>query len=179
VTDDEYKEFVARANAGEIAIGLDRATARKFYTDVPLFRIEEETGEKPFFEKAVVSFAIFAAPISLLASAVLAVLAFHWWAALVVPISIIVYFFYSGQSSMPRGKMLGISVLLSLAVGSIFTNIFPSGAISWYCVTGAFSLWCARLVYVAATTFLRAFILRNKRAYELMSEDIRIRDMGM
>jgi hypothetical protein len=140
-----------------------------------LSKIEGETGEAPYFEKMVVWFTFLAAPLALLASFVLSAFAFHWWSALAIPLSIVVYFGFSGQSSMPRGGMLGISVLLALAVGSLFTSLFACPFVPWYFITVTFSLWASRLIYNAATAFLRAFVLRNQRALEFIREHIHIK----
>jgi len=174
MTESEYKTFVEQAYSGAVMIGIDRAVARKFYTDIPLCKIEEETGEAPYFEKMVVWFAFLSAPLALLASFVLSVLAFHWWAVLTIPLSVVVYFGFSGDSSMPRSGMLGISLLFALAIGSAFTDFFSSPFTPWYFITATFSLWALRLLYIAATVFLRIFVLRNQRAFELMGEHIHI-----
>jgi hypothetical protein len=134
MTESEYKTFVEQAYSGALLIGIDRSVARKFYTDIPLSKIQEETGETPYIEKMVVWFAFLTAPIALLASFVLSVFAFHWWAALAIPLSILIYFIFSSKSSMPRGGMLGISVLLALTIGSLFTDFFASPFAPWYFV---------------------------------------------
>ena len=126
MTEDEYKAFVAHAKSGTLLIGIDRAFARRFYTDVPLTRIKEETGEAPYFEKIVVWFAFISAPIALLASFILSVLAFRWWAVLAIPLSAIVYFGFAGDSSRGQTRMLGVSIVLALAIASLFTNFFSS-----------------------------------------------------
>lgn len=176
MTEEEYKGFVAKVNSGEFLIGIDRAIARKFYTDISLVKIEEETGEAPYFEKMVVWFAFLAAPIALFASFALSVLAFRWWAIIAVPLSGVVYFWFSGQSSMPGRGMLGITILLALAVGSLFTEFFTSRFAPWYLFAVVFAFWASRLVYCAATTLLRGFVLRNQRALEFMIEHIHIRE---
>lgn len=176
MTESEYKTFVEQAYSGALMIGIDRSVARKFYTDIPLSKIVEETGEAPYFEKMVVWFAFLSAPISLLGSFVLSVLAFYWWAALAIPLSMLIYSIFSGQSSMPRGGMLGISVLLALAIGSLFTHLFASPFTPWYFAVATFSLWASRLLYSTSTAFLRAFVLRNQRALEFVGEHIHIRE---
>jgi hypothetical protein len=176
MTEDEYKTFVDQAYSGALLIGIDRAVARKFYTDIPLSRIEEKTGEAPYFEKMVIWFAFVTAPAALLASFVLSVIAFQWWAVLAIPISVLVYFIFSGQSSMPGGGMLGFSILLAIAIGTLFTSFFASPLAPWYFIAVTFSLWASRLLYTAATAFLRGFVLRNQRALEFMGEQIHIRE---
>ncbi len=176
MTEQEYKDFVAKAKSGALLIGIDRAIARKFYTDFPLSKIQDETGETPYFEKMVVWFAFLVAPVTLLASFILAVIAFGWWAALAIPLSVAAYFVFSGQSSMPGRGMLGISVLLGLTVANLFTDFFASKFGPWYFIAVVFALWASRLVYCAATTLLRAFVLRNQRALEFMRQHIHVRE---
>ena len=175
---DEYKDLVTKTNSGALLIGIDRAIARKFYTDIPLSKIEAETGEAPYFEKMIVWSAYLAAPIALLTSFVLAVFAFRWWAVLAIPLSIAVYFVYSGQSSMPSRGMLGISLLLALASGILFTDFLNLPFVTWYAFSIVLALWASRLVYCASTALLRAFVSRNIRAFDFMSEHIHMREAG-
>lgn len=175
MTDDEYSQLVSRAQNGTLLIGLDRAIARKFYTDVPLRHVERETGEAPYFEKMVVFVAFLGAPLALAASFILAVLAFGWWAALAIPLSAIAYILFSGQSSMPNRGMVGVTLILALVVAAALLRVFPSEYIAWYFVSLAFSFWAARLVYAAATFLLRAFVLRNKKAFEMVAPHIHAR----
>lgn len=176
MTEGEYKDFVDQAYSGALLIGIDRTVARKFYIDIPLSKIEQQTGEAPYFEKMVVWFAFLSAPIALFASCVLSVLAFHWWAALAIPVSIVLYVAFATLSPVPRFGMLWISLLLGLAVSSLFTGLFSSTFTSWYFIAVTFSLWASRLLYSAATAFLRAFILRNQRALEFMQEHVHVRE---
>ena len=176
MTEDEYKAFVAHANSGTLLIGIDRAFARKFYTDIPLSRIKEKTGEVPHFEKIVVWFAFISAPIALFASFALSALAFRWWTALAIPLSAIVYFVVAAESSRSTSRMLGVSIVLVLAIASLFTNFFSSQFVPWYATAVAFAFWAQRLVYCGATTLLRAFILRNQRALEFTREHIVVKE---
>ena len=125
----------------------------------------------------VVWFAFLSAPIAFLASLVLSVLALRWWAAVAIPFFILAYFVFSGQSSMARRGMLSISILLALAVGSLFAR-FSSQIVCWYLIAVVFALWASRLVYWTAAAFLRAFVLRNQRALEFMSEHIHVKETG-
>lgn len=176
MTDEEYQALVARIQSGSLLIGVDRSMARKLYTDVSLSRIAAETGETPYFEKMVVLGAFVVGPVSLLASFVIAVLAFGWWAALAIPVSIIVYFVFAGASSMPKQGMAGVSVLLALALLGHYSDWFPSDYVAWYAVLVLFAIWNARLVYTAATHFIRAFVVRNRRAYEFLASHIHLRE---
>jgi hypothetical protein len=175
MTDKEYKDLVGQVNSGALLVGVDRAVARRFYTDVSLSRIEEETGEAPYLEKMVIWLAYLTSPISLLASVVLSILAFSWWAVLAIPASVGIYLFWAGQSSMPQRGMLVVSILLAVAIGSLFMPFFTSPFICWYLIAMVYALWSSRLTYCAATTSLLGFVLRNQRAFEYMAEDIRVK----
>jgi len=52
MTEQEHKEIVKLEGQGRLALGIDRAFARKFYTDVPLATIAEKTGGTVYLEKA-------------------------------------------------------------------------------------------------------------------------------
>ncbi len=176
MTDEEYQAMVARIQTGAVLVGVDRAMARKFYTDVPLSRIAEETGEAPYFEKVVVLGAFVGGPLSLLASFIMAVLAFGWWAAVTIPASIIVYALFASASSMPRQGMASVSAVLGFALLGLYLGWFPSNYVGWFTVLVVFALWNARLVYSVATTFIRAFVVRNRRAFEFLMPHIQLRE---
>ena len=75
----EHKEVIELEKQGKLLIGIDRAMAPKFYTNIPISKIQEETGEAPYFEKAIVWFAFLFSPTALIASIVLGFFAFSWW----------------------------------------------------------------------------------------------------
>jgi len=178
MTEDEYRDIVARATSGELLIGVDRAVARKFYTDIPLSKIKEETGEAPYFEKMVTWFAFFSAPLALLASFVLSVFVFRWWSAFVIPLSVIVCWIFYGLSSLPHRGMFGISTLLALSIGNLFVTPFMPPLAPWHLIAVVYSLWASRLVYCATTALFLALVLRNQRAFEYMREHLHMKEDG-
>ena len=76
---------------------------------------------------------------------------------------------------MPDRGMLGITILLVLSVGTLFTGYFSVKFVPWFFIALSFALWASRLVYCAATSFLRAFVLRNQRALEFIREHIHVK----
>src|SRR3972149_6612780 len=132
MTEEEYQALVARIQSGPLLIGVDRSMARKLYTDVSLSRIADETGEAPYFEKMVVLGAFVGGPLALLASFVMAVLAFRWWAALAIPASTIVYFVFAGASSMPKQGMAGGGGLLALSLVWLYLGWVPSAFVGLF-----------------------------------------------
>jgi hypothetical protein len=91
----DHDQVVEQERAGKLLIGVDRAFARRFYTDVALKTIEERTGEAPYFEKLVVMGAFIGEHLALLGAAVLAVLVTGWWSILLIPAGLIGWFAFS------------------------------------------------------------------------------------
>ena len=125
MTDEEYQALLSRVYSGRVLVGIDRTLARQLYTDVPVSRIMEETGEAPYFQRTIVLGAQICGQLALLASLVFAVLAFSWWAVLVIPVCIVVYFRFLARSAMPGGGMVGVSVLVGLSLLGSYLGWFP------------------------------------------------------
>jgi hypothetical protein len=177
MTDDEYQALVAHIYSGQVLVGIDRTVARSFFSEVPISHIKDKTGEAPYFQKAVVLAAQFLGQTLLLASFVLAILAFSWWAALVIPVSGLIYFQFTVWSAMPGGGMAGVSVLLGAALVGAYLGWIPSTYAAWYAVLITFALWNARLTYYGAYHFMRAFAFKNRRTYEFLADHIHLGEM--
>jgi hypothetical protein len=102
----EHKEVILLEEQGKLLIGVDRVMARKFYTDIPISKIEEETGEAPYFEKAIVWFAFLLGPIALISSIILSFIAFGWWGILGLVLCPILYFMYSSSSVLGGSQLV-------------------------------------------------------------------------
>ncbi len=175
MTEQEHRELVEAENRGSILVGVDRVYARKLYTDVPIRRIEDLTGEAVYCEKAVVWISFLGTSAALLASCTFAVLAFRWWAILAIPVVVVIWFVYSSMSARSDAKIGLISLLLVAAIAiagftiadRLWTNLFLIGVL--------LSLWLNRLVYSASTIFLRGFVLRNFRAWHTFEDGLVVR----
>jgi len=178
MNDSEYKSLVQAAYDGRLLVGVDRIFARKLYTDVPTSAIEEATGEAPYLEKLIVWFTFLASPIAILTSAVVAVLGFRWLALLVVPVAFLWWMFNRSISARGGSSIWFLTLVLIVTVSFHFMNLLHTPWISGFVAILAFALWCDRLLYYAATFFLRAFVLRNQRALEAFGEGVTIRDAG-
>jgi len=174
--DAEYKKFVESAYHGRVLIGVDRVFARKVYTDIPISTIWEATGEAPYLEKVVVWFAFLASPLALLTSAVLAVLAFRWWAFLIVPVTFLWWMINRSMSVLGTSRIWFHTLVLIVAASVHFMNLLRNPWMSGFVMAFVFAMWSDRLLYCASTFFLRAFGLRNKRALEAFGEGITIRE---
>jgi len=174
--EDKYNDLIEKVNSGKLQLGIDRAVARQFYMDIPISKVENETGEAPYFQKMLVWFMFLASWSTLLISIILSIVVWQWWSLIVICSSFVVYSLNISISSLPHSRFRGLSILLTLAIGTLFADIFSSPFISWYLVAVFFSLWAYRVVYLVAVGLLREFVLRNHRAFEFMQDYIDLRE---
>lgn len=172
-----HKNLVELEKQGKIIIGVDRVIARKFYTDVSIKKIEVETDKAPYFEKIVVWFAFLFGPISLLTSIIMGFLFFNWWGIIFLLFCPLVYFTYSASSVRGNSKMIGISILLLVSACIYFFRVFNTPKITGFITIFILSLWCIRLLYCSSTLLLRNFVIRNEKAYQYLSQYLRIRSI--
>jgi len=175
MTDDEHKQLAVDFYRGKLLFGFDRNVARKFFMDTSVRSIEDQTGEAPRVESFVVWALLVGGHIALITSLLLSVIVFEWWSALVIPVSVLVYVVFMGLSSLPKHGMLGISVIVVAFMGTFAMDVFPSRTVGLYFVFISLALWLARCVYFAAFHFVRAFALRNKKAFEILASHINLR----
>ena len=174
----DYKAFVQSVYDGRTLVGIDRVFARKLYTNRATSEIKKATGEAPHFAKLVVWFAFLGGPLAMLSSAVVAVLAFEWWALLITPAAFVLWFLNQSMSSRGDASIRTHSLLLVTAVGVHLAGRLLSPGVSSFLALFALALWCSRLLYCASTFFLRAFVMRNHQALEAFAEGISIREAG-
>lgn len=167
LTDQEYAAVVADVGAGRLLVGIDAAVARKLFTQKDMESIRELTGEAPRFESAVVSAALGASWLALFASFALALTAFGSWAWVVIPVTGMIFFIYMGHASIGHQRFFFLSLLILAGIAAV-VFAYPSRPVSLYALAVIAAFWFARLTYVTATMMLRAFVLRNKRAFELL-----------
>lgn len=172
-----HKNLVELEEQGKIIIGMDRVMARKFYTDVSIRKIEEETGEAPYFEKIIVWFAFLFGPISLLASITLGFWFFNWWGIICLMFCPFIYLGYSSSSARGNSKIIGIGILLFISACTYFFKIFDAPQITGFTTIFVFSLWCVRFLYCSSTFLLRNFVIRNEKAYQYLLPYLKIRSI--
>ncbi len=170
MNDSDYKTLVESAYDGRVVVGVDRAFARKLYTDVATSAIEEATGEAPYVEKLVVWFAFVAAPVAMLGSTVAAAFAFGWWALVIIPAALVWWMFNKSMSVRGGSPIWFLTLLVVAAVGVHFVKLLPSPWMSGFLALFALAMWCDRLLYWASTFFLRALVLRNRQALEAFAD---------
>jgi len=174
MTESEHAEIVRDEDAGRLRIGIDRPVARKFYTDMSISSIEAETGEAPYFEKLLVFTCFIGGPIALLATIVFSVIYFHWWSVAIVPILVFLWVAYYAASPVGGSGAGFITLVLAVAVALHIFNPFGWSSTLFF-VCAALAFWFGRVLYTVSTFFLRAFVIRNHRAFNLLADTIAIK----
>jgi len=164
----DHSEVVRCLDEGTILLGVDRAGARKFFTDLGLRQISHLTGEVPYIEWLVVRSSFLLAPLCVLGSLGCAVPAFHWYAILVGPLAVLLFAYWWCTSPLGNRRSGWSALLLAGAVSSVFTSAGPYIKL-WLILTTA-GLFLVRLTYSAAALLLRGFVIRNPRAYDLCAK---------
>jgi hypothetical protein len=176
MTKSEHADIFARESQGELRLGIDRPYARKFYTDVPLRFIEQETGETPYLEKLIALMCFIGSPVALLLSSIVAVMNLGWWSVGVIPLSFIAWLLYAGRSAAGTSRLLGITILL---LATVLAYVLQPDWRRWTLFLTLFTLalWLHRVLYTVATIFLRSFVIRNYRAFSLVYDYVVIRNI--
>lgn len=172
----EHADIVAREARGELAIGVDRVFARRFYTDVPIREIEQKTGEAPYTEKLIVFTAFIGSPLILLAASALAIFVLHWWAVLAIPAGFVSWILYKLKSPLGRARLSPTSVLLAIVTAGWALNLGGLRPVLGVGAVYVLAMWLDRLLYAASTLLLRAFIIRNSKAFTWLRQHLVIRE---
>lgn len=170
---DQFVDFVEQVRRGDLLLGVDRAIARKLFTEIPLAAIRERLGWVPRYRAILVRTLFGLAPIALLASVSLS-FASSWWLGLVALIALPAFYAcYWGVSSGPTGGAYAISCLTFASAAGIFLDrLAPPTLIA---PTFLLSLCCVRMVYVLSASFYRDILLHDQRSYCTLSPSIGIK----
>jgi hypothetical protein len=172
----DFDEVIRREADGSLLVGVHRSVAQQFWAEVPLKEIEIRTGEAPYTQKAIIYLAFVGGPVLLLASIVRAPWVIGWWAALGIPLGLVFWIGFHGNSGRPTGRLGTITVAwMVVAAGTAFSQGRAEAA--WQLgLLYVSSLWLSRLLYVASTSFFRYLVLHNRRAWEWLNSSLELVD---
>jgi hypothetical protein len=170
---DRFHEVVAAEGRGEIIVGVDRPSARKFYTDVPAAEIRKHTGAVPYIEMAITRGALFGSPICLIVAEILSIRVLGWWSVLAILASVAIWF--TVMSSSPRGDS-NLAFLTGVLVASFLPLLQGISPSTLALTLLGVSLWLARFTYVFSTSIFRGYVLSNPLAFEWLHQYLVIRD---
>jgi len=104
----------------------------------------------------------------------LSIWSFGWWSLLAIPLAGVVWLSCACSSSRGNARLLPITLLaIVVVVGLVLLDIVAPMALAIGLVLLA--AWLHRFAYVAATILLRAFVIRNSRAFEFLSDGITLK----
>jgi len=169
MTTEEHEQLVKMARDGRILIGVEPAVARRFFTDPSSENLRKAVGESVAFQRLVVLACLLLGPVSLMMSWVLAVFAFGWWGILAGLVALLAWASYNGRASMGKQRIIGTAWFLALAIAAGFLGDTYLRFQIWLVAVAA-SFFFSRLTYYSAVGFVRSLVLRNRLAFELLSE---------
>lgn len=164
----DHGAFRAMAENGTIAVGVEPAIARRFFTDSAFAVQRALIGEPVFVECVIVRGAFYLAPGTLLASFWWAWTAFGWWSLLLASASVIIWFYYASMSSVGRAALWPLLVIIGALVYWNFAR-HPGPSVSWVTLV-LVAMLLSRLTYRCASGLFRLLIIRNARAYHIFRD---------
>lgn len=166
---EEHAKLIELYSQNKCLLGIDRPFSRKFYTDISLSAIEQNTGERCYFEKGLVLLAFIGGPLAILGSFILSVIVFKWWSLLLIPAGALFWIGYKGDSSRGTARLWPVSIFLAVTI-MVYLLDFLRDDVALVLLAFLLALWCERFVYVGSVLFLRSFVVRNFRAFNFASE---------
>ncbi|MBN2104243.1 hypothetical protein JW835_09415 [bacterium] len=166
----KYQQFTELYQKGRLSMIVNRSMARKFYTHIPAPLIKKETGESPYFEKLTIWLSYLLSPVTLLASIALGFMTFGCWGFLSLFGSLSIYGLFASASLKSRSRLLDISLLFIVTVMIHIYSDPDHFEMTRFACLFLLSLWCIRFAYWASGYFLKAFVLRNEKAYSYLSK---------
>ncbi len=166
-----YREFVQRAEKGEILIGVEPTVAREFFMGTDHSLVQNEIGEPLFVERFLVQLAFWLSYIFLLAGIIASIFALKWFGALAIPTMLTASFVLQGQASMGRHTLA--APLFLLFVGILLAYLFRESGpfmVVWLLLLPLPYL-SVSVCYKLAILFLRALSLRNEKAFNLLIDE--------
>lgn len=177
MNDAEHASLVELEKRGKIVVGVDRPTARSFFTRTSVSKVENATGYAPYLEKWTVFFFFLMGPLALIGSIIAAILAFSWWALAVGAVCLVVYLGYQAMSSRGGAGAYLISILLVVSAAIHFLHFISLPTVTLFWLLYVTALWSTRMLYVSSTVLYRVMALRDAKLYNLLSEGIVLRQL--
>jgi hypothetical protein len=173
----DHSTLVAKYREGKLAFGMDPAHARRLFTDFKGETLISKIGEDLRFERFLVTACMAISWWGFLSTLPVAIMAFGWWAVAAIPAATVIWFGLKARAGMGRQSLF-------FEVTALATAIVVPPMAGWdvrtyvWLVLLAASLLAARLVYYFSSRMIKDLILRNPKAYDLLSRDIRVKEIG-
>ncbi|WP_336775317.1 hypothetical protein [Paenibacillus sp. MMO-58] len=171
-----YEEFKVRYEQGEFEVGVSPADARQFFINTSRGAVEERLGIPLAGTYNVIKTLFYLHWLALFFSCVCLGLAAQWWSLLYIPLGFIVYLIRFSMASL-RGQ--------SLVPSFLFLIICAAGAYIWltdfkwwmiFAIVYPFSFLLLKWTYRTATFQMRSLIIGNPTMYELVKENLLLKN---
>lgn len=172
----DHSTLVTRYREGKLAFGLDSAHARRLFTDIKAEALASMIGEGLRFERFLINACMAISWLGFLISLPVAVWAFGWWAIAAIPAATIVRFGHFARAGMGRQSLFFEATALAAAIIVPPTIGWDARTYAWLVMLAA-SLLAARLIYFFSGRMAINLVLRNPRAYDLLSQDIHVKEI--
>lgn len=168
VDTSNYKEVVEKFADGKLLVGIDPATARKFFTDSSSRLLIEKTGEGLYIEKAIVWVCFVLDFVSLIFGIIFSLWAIKWYSIIAIPIMILAFFFLGAIAS--TGKNKSSAAIIGMIIGIVLAYSFHDqgfSMIAWLILV-PLPYFFATLTYKLSTLFLRSAAINNEKLFRLL-----------
>lgn len=165
-----YDEMLPGVESGQLLMGVDPAFARQFYTDLTNSQREQEVGDAQVNQSNTIRFFCGLESIAMLTAAIASGFAFHWWAALIIPALIVLWFFWKSTASVGCPSFIPSTLLIVLSWGVAFYFRDRGTAFVVALVAAPLPHLFSRMVYRTASDFLRQLAKGNSRAYVFFAD---------
>ncbi|HHV61436.1 MAG TPA: hypothetical protein GXX51_02195 [Firmicutes bacterium] len=161
-----HSDFVKMAQSSCILIGIEPAVARRFFTATDPKLMRKEIGENLRAERLMVSTFFFLEFATLISGIIVSIFSLKWFSLIAIPLMIGEFLLWGGMASVGRQQLTGAVAFVSCCL--FIAYVLRATPFSVFFVVFPWPYFFARLTYWTATRYLRALVVRNKQAYELL-----------
>lgn len=161
-----HSDFVKMAQSSCILIGIEPAVARRFFTATDPKLMRKEIGENLHAERLTVSTFLFLECTTLISGIIVSIFSLKWFSLITIPLMIGEFLLGGGMASVGRQQLTGAVAFVSCCLFAAY--VLRATPFSVFFVVFPWPYFFARLTYWTATRYLRALVVRNKQAYELL-----------
>jgi len=171
ITKAQYNEIIHKQEIGDILLYIDTANFRKFFTEANQKQIEQQIGEPLYVECFIIKLIVFLLePLMLLITVIASIYLLKWFAILLIPALILLWFFLKSMASSGKQSIFFPSVLL--VAGAITVCLYGQYGF-WFklLVIGILSIYFfSKLLYYLSARFAFMLIHRNYEFFRLFYE---------
>lgn len=174
ISREQYDEILKKQDAGEILLYIDTASFRKIFTESNNKKIKELIGESLNMESIIIKSILFVLePLSLIITIVSVIFLFKWFALLIVPIMILLWFFLKSQASIGEQKIfLPLIFLVAGIISAIFYNLESNNFwFKLFVISLPSTYFFSKLLYYLSAHFAFMLIHRNYDFFKLFYEN--------